>query len=185
MVSIIWIPNNSNYSVQLWAKVYLKSRLVSTFFFVHSILLLLVNNYALLFYFKHQYKIILEGCFYHTCIPMHSNLWFYIDCKKMAISYHTRVGTNLNILWSCLLSHLYIMPVKQGYKIDGRDQTHRTKTKTNRRVKNKRNTFVTIFSFSLSWSKIILLWLEWNIICLYQQNIPLTVTISQYYYHYY
>ena len=87
--------------------------------------------------------------------------------RKIILWKMSRVGFK----YSCQSSHLYIMPVKRGYKIDGRDQTS----------EEKQQVWQFFFQFYLqfeiwrnSWS-----WGEkWVIICQYQADPASQPTIS-------
>ena len=72
--------------------------------------------------------------------------------------------SRLGFKYSCQSSHLYIMPVKRGYKIDGRDQTWDTDWTKHRSWKH----FLLASEVSSIISSLRVSKWEWATICLYQ-----------------
>ena len=79
--------------------------------------------------------------------------------------------SRLGFKYSCQSSHLYIMPVKRGYKIDGRDQTS----------EGKQQVWQFFLHFYLQFESWRTIWSwgeKWVIICQYQADPASQPTIS-------
>ena len=86
---------------------------------------------------------------------------------KIILRKMSRVGFK----YSCQSSHLYIMPVKRGYKIDGRDQSSEEKQQV-------WQFFLQFYLQFESWRTIWSWGEKWVIICQYQSDPASQPTIS-------